>query len=84
MAGKNQPASAAISYRELALCYAEPGQATKMKSNFKKAIELLEGSGDNYELAATYRAWGDALREEKDYQKACDAYRSAAIALEAA
>jgi tetratricopeptide (TPR) repeat protein len=84
MASKNQPASAAISYRELALCYVELGQPAKVRSSFKKAIQLLEASGDKYELAVTYRAWGDALREEKDYQKACDAYRSAAIALEAA
>jgi tetratricopeptide (TPR) repeat protein len=84
MASKNQPASAAISYRELALCYVELGQPAKVRSSFKRAIQLLESSGDKYELAVTYRAWGDALRDEKDYQKACDAYRSAAIALEAA
>lgn len=84
MAGKNQPASAAISYRELALCHAVLDNASKMRSNFKKAIDLLEESGDHYELAVTYRALGDALRDEEDYKKACDAYRSAAVALEAA
>ena len=84
MATKGHPASAAISHRELALCYAVKGDAAKLRSNFKKAIDLLEGSGDNYELAITYRCWGDALREDKDYEKACGLYRSAAIALEAA
>jgi tetratricopeptide (TPR) repeat protein len=84
MAVKNEPGSAAVSYRELALCHLELGEPAKVKSSFKKAIELLETSGDNYELAITYRAWGDALRDDKDYQKACDAYRSAAVALEAA
>jgi tetratricopeptide (TPR) repeat protein len=81
---KHAPVSTAISHRELALCHAAAGQASKMKSSFKKAIELLEESGDNYELAATYRALGDAFRDEKDFRKACDAYRSAAVALEAA
>jgi tetratricopeptide (TPR) repeat protein len=80
---KSEPASAAISHRELALCYAETGDAAKMRSNFKKAIDLLESSGDKYELALTYRSLGDALRDEKDYEKACGAYRSAAVALAA-
>jgi len=84
MALKKQPGSAAISYRELALCHAALGHPTKVRSNFKKAIDLLESAGDIQELAITYRAYGDALRQEKDYQKACDAYRSAAITLEAA
>jgi tetratricopeptide (TPR) repeat protein len=84
LADKRAPATAAISHRELALCHAGLGDGTKMRSHFKKAIDLLEGSGESYELAVTYRALGDALREEKDYQEACDAYRSAAVALEAA
>jgi tetratricopeptide (TPR) repeat protein len=84
MAGKKNPTSAAVSYRELALCHVELGQPVKAKTSFNKAIGLLEGSGDKYELAITYRTWGDALRDAKDYQKACDAYRSAAVALEAA
>jgi tetratricopeptide (TPR) repeat protein len=83
-AANQEPASAAISHRELALCYVEKGDHAKVRSNFKKAIALLEESGDNYELAITYRCWGDALREEKDYEQACDLYRSAAVALEAA
>jgi tetratricopeptide (TPR) repeat protein len=84
MATKDHPASVAISHRELALCYAEKGEPAKVRSHFKKAVDLLEGSGDNYELAITYRCWGDALRDEKDYEKACGLYRSAAVALEAA
>lgn len=80
-----QPAlAAAITGRELGLCYAAKKETAKARTHFKKAIDLLETSGNNNELAATYRALGDALRDEKDYQKACDAYRSAAIALEAA
>jgi tetratricopeptide (TPR) repeat protein len=84
MKGVQEPASAAVSYRELALCHAALGDSAKMRSNFKKAADLLESSGDHYELAITYRSWGDALREEKDFEEACDAYRSAAVALEAA
>lgn len=84
MKGVQEPASAAVSYRELALCYAALGDSAKMRSSFKKAADLLESSGDHYELAITYRTLGDALREEKDFEKACDAYRSAAVALEAA
>lgn len=84
MAVKQQPASAAVSHRELALVHTARGESSKAKSSFKRAVDLLESSGDNYELAITYRCWGDALRDEKDYEKACNAYRSAAVALEAA
>jgi tetratricopeptide (TPR) repeat protein len=81
---KNEPAAAALAHRELALCYAAKDEGAKARTNFKKAVDFLEGSGDNYELAITYRCWGDALRDEKDYEKACGLYRSAALALEAA
>jgi tetratricopeptide (TPR) repeat protein len=82
--GKQAAVAVAITNRELALCYAAKNDARKARSTFAKAIEVLERSGDAYELAVTYRALGDALRDEQDFQKACDAYRSAALALEAA
>lgn len=84
MAGKSEPASAAISHRELALCYLELRQPAKAKAQFKKAIDLLERTGDKHELAATYRAYGDSLVAARDYKTACTAFRSAAVALEAA
>jgi tetratricopeptide (TPR) repeat protein len=84
MASKTEPASAAISHRELALCYLSLKQPAKTQKEFKKAVTLLEDSGDKYELAVTLRAWGDALRDDAEYKSACDKYRSAAMALEAA
>ncbi|HEY7875743.1 MAG TPA: helix-turn-helix transcriptional regulator [Actinomycetota bacterium] len=80
-----QPAVAtAITNRELGLCHAAMKDLGKARTYFNKAIGLLEKTGDTHELAVTYRALGDALRDEKDYRKACDAYRLAAVALEAA
>jgi tetratricopeptide (TPR) repeat protein len=84
VASKQPAVATAITNRELGLCYAAKKESNRARSSFKKAIDLLEKSGDTSELAATYRALGDSLRQEKDYQKACEAYRSAAVVLEAA
>lgn len=67
---------AGIAERELALCQA--GDRAKAVARLRKAIRLLEGAGIMDELAATYRALGDVLSEDKELKPACDAYRKAA------
>lgn len=72
---------AGIAHRELALCLQDRGKAI---SGLRKAIGLLERAGIAKELAATYRALGDVLSNDKELKPACDAYRKAADLFERA
>ena len=71
-----------IAHREMALC--DSGDLKGSEKGLRRAIELFERSGNNQELATTYRELGDLLRRREDLQDACDAYRVAALTLEAA
>ncbi|MEA2499208.1 MAG: hypothetical protein QOH26_1613 [Actinomycetota bacterium] len=71
----------AIAHREAGLCETDVKEGEK---GLRRAIDLFEQSGNSHELATTYRELGDLLRERKDLQDACEAYRVAALTLEAA
>jgi len=71
-----------IAHRETALC--ETSDIAEAEKGLRRAIELFERSGNSQELATTYRELGDLLRDRKDLHDACEAYRVAALTLEAA
>jgi tetratricopeptide (TPR) repeat protein len=72
----------AIAHREEALC--DPSDIEASEKGLRRAIDLFEKSGNTQELASTYRELGDLLLEHEALKAACDAYRVAALTLEAA
>lgn len=72
-----------IAHRELGICDAGSDHAAAEKE-FRTAIDLFESAGSALELATTYRELGDLLRGRADLKDACEAYRTAAMTLEAA
>jgi tetratricopeptide (TPR) repeat protein len=72
----------AIAHRESALC--DSADSASAEEGLRRAIELFEKSGNMQELATTYRELGDLLLEREALKDACEAYRVAALTLEAA
>lgn len=77
------PAIAGIARRELGLLRAS-ADAAKALAHLRASVELLERAGDVRELVASYREIGDLMRRLDQLPDACDAYRAAACAYEAA
>lgn len=75
--------AAGMAHRELGLCDAATDKAKAVKQ-IRRAIALLETSGNAKELAGTYRELGNVLSGHKDHEPACDAYRRAADLFETA
>lgn len=73
-----------IAHRELGLCLLQDSKSSKAAEHLQKAVKLFERSEDARELAFTYRLLGDLMKEQDQLSLACDAYRSAALALEQA
>lgn len=71
-----------VAHRELALCHKSEGQLELATEHLESALALFERAQDLRELARTYRLLGDVMRDQNSLAAACDAYRSAAIALE--
>lgn len=69
-----------IAQREIGLCDATT-DVNAAADQLREAIGTLEEAGDAQELAITYRALGDLMRDADDLQGACDAYRAASVAL---
>jgi tetratricopeptide (TPR) repeat protein len=69
--------------RELALCDSDTDIAAAIRG-VKKALVTLSDAEEMKELAVTYRALGDLLLAESQFESACDAFRTAALTLEAA
>lgn len=73
----------AIAHRELALCQmrSDPQNAEK---NLKRAIELYDRAAEPIQLAITYRALGDLLKDQGESSAGSDAYRTGIMSLEEA
>jgi tetratricopeptide (TPR) repeat protein len=69
--------------RELALCDVERDVASAIRG-VKKALATLIDAQEMKEVAITYRALGDLLLGQSQFEPACDAFRAAAVTLEAA
>jgi tetratricopeptide (TPR) repeat protein len=69
--------------RELALCDADDNPDAAIRG-VKKALATLVEAQEMKEVAITYRALGDLLFMQSQFESACDAFRSAAVTSETA
>lgn len=76
------PLQQGIAHREFGLCRLAEGEVTEALSYLEQALGFFEAADDAREIARTYRLLGDVMRDQDSLVAACDAYRSAAIALE--
>lgn len=79
--GDNDPAQLGQALREMAICYAAE-DGLKAEKLLRRSIELFEQSDEFAELAASYRALGDVLRDGADLEGACEAYRTGILVVE--
>jgi len=63
----------------LVLSEKDPSAAEK---SFRVAIELYERSEQSIDIAVTYRALGDVLKNRGEHEAGCEAYRTGILALE--
>jgi tetratricopeptide (TPR) repeat protein len=70
--------------REVALCEEALGRFEQAEAALKRSIDLLTRAEDTRELALTLRGLGDLMQRADDLAMACQAYRRAALTLEAA
>lgn len=77
-------AEKALALRELAQCRQEQGNLEDAARYLLEAITDLEQVQDIQELGLTYRLFGDTMRDLEQMDRACEAYRNAALTLEAA
>jgi len=71
-----------IAWREQGLCHVAQGRTSDGVDCLRTALGLFENAQDVNESAYTYRLLGDLMRDQDELATACEAYRSAALALE--
>lgn len=82
LAGEDDLRTRALAHRELGLANWSDDPARAEKS-LRLAIELWERGEQPTEVAATYRALGDLLRDSGSHNEACESYRKGLLAVQA-
>ena len=82
LSGRVDVSALAWTERELGICVTETDAAGAEK-RYRAAIALYKKTGDNLQLAATYRLLGDLLNEQGKRDDALNAFRTGIIGLEA-